>query len=247
MSKNKNSNTKTALAILLVVAGTGVLGVNIWKQSQGPTAYEGPDDYGMDGSDLPPLGDELEDHTGMDSPDARPDDESRSTHRLGVDLLALCGSFERGKSVPDRFRSLAIVADASTTPAPGVEQMPQDSIRWETEPDPPEMVVSLTMRTGGVARASIDGAIVGVGDRVAAGEVTRIEEHGIEVDTGRYRLFYDMDMPFPREFRAELARRLAEQEQNNEPSDADDPAAYASTIDADPAGGANPGHETGRK
>ncbi|MGE3174639.1 MAG: hypothetical protein AB7O97_18550 [Planctomycetota bacterium] len=82
--------------------------------------------------------------------------------------------------------------------------------RW-TGPPPAPLHVTFVMVGADIARASVDGAIVGVGDELAgaAGTVVEIRREGIRVQTSSRSLFYELADPVPREYRAEAARRAA--------------------------------------
>ena len=199
---------KTITALALLSLGGAVLGRSLWNQSLAPApvpaaASQGERELG----DLPPMDD------GTRGESAFPSTEGHSgveqVARMRRDLLSLFGSYQPGDTVCNGFR------EAGFPPAsPLVEMAPRGmdlrDLGWGDRPDPAAMRVTLIMITASAVRAAVDGAVVGVGDRVASGVVTRIVEDGIEVGAGGDSLFYDVEMPYPREFRAEHARREAE-------------------------------------
>jgi hypothetical protein len=113
--------------------------------------------------------------------------------RTDVDLLAAYGSFVPGTAVAQPFAWVPAVAP----PAPGGEvSTPAPDQPGEFRPVP--LNVSLVLLAGRAARAVVDGQIVGIGDRVAAGSVRRITHAGIEVDASARTLFYELRRAWPR-------------------------------------------------
>ncbi|MBM4063094.1 MAG: hypothetical protein FJ265_18660 [Planctomycetes bacterium] len=135
------------------------------------------------------------------------DGKSAEAQRWG-DLLAAHGSFARQGEVPLVF---TVLADAAATgAAPAAETQAGAAARWSGE-DPPALQLGVLLISGAARRAVLGGRIVGVGDAVAGGRVASIERGAVVLRWGGRSLTYDMDDPYPREFRAERQRRAAEQ------------------------------------
>lgn len=125
---------------------------------------------------------------------------------LGVDLLAVHGSWARTGSVRMAFASLV---DVGVAPAPIAETGGPTGVRW-VGPDPPVLHLGVVMIGDVVRRAVIDGAVVGIGDVIGRTTVVAIERDAVVVAWGTRRLTYDLEGDQPREFRAELQRRGGE-------------------------------------
>ncbi len=121
------------------------------------------------------------------------------------DLLAVHGSYDRRTSV---HRAFSLLSDAASTTAavPGGEIQPIEKGRWIGE-DPPSLQLGVVMLSQSSRRAVLGGQVVGIGDAVANGRITAIERGTVAIKWGGRTLTYDLDGPFPREFRAEQRRR----------------------------------------
>lgn len=140
------------------------------------------------------------------APELEPEDDGGAVADegpLGVDLLAVHGSWERSRSVRMAFASLV---DIGVAPAPMAETGGPTGVRW-VGPDPPVLHLGVVMIGDAVRRAVIDGAVVGIGDVVGRTTVVAIERDAVVVAWGTRRLTYDLEGDQPREFRAELQRR----------------------------------------
>lgn len=169
----------------------------------------------------------------IDSTQADPDEDGDATDepigrrgaRLG-DLLLVVGSYRAGDELGKGYRAVeaAVVATPQAVPpaAPAGEVVSIAAPRPAEPPravpgfEPKPMNVTFVMVGGELSRACVDGVIVGVGAKVAAGVITAIRHEGVEVRSGTLTLFYDLDGPLPREYRAEAARRAAAPENPQE-------------------------------
>jgi hypothetical protein len=119
------------------------------------------------------------------------------------DLLAQYGSYRPGTPVRCSFAGV----DPGMPPAaPAGETLPQGGGGW-VGGDPPQLRVSFLMIGGPVARAVVDGVVVGVGDTVAGGRVTAIRADCVVLRAGARTLTYGMDASWPREVARELQQR----------------------------------------
>lgn len=148
---------------------------------------------------------------GGGDPTAMPPDENAVADASATpqipwrDLLAVHGSFDRRTAVRRAFSLLADVA-STTAAAPGGESQPVETGRW-TGADPPSLQLGVVMLSESSRRAVLGGRVVGVGDVVSDGRITAIERGTVTVKWASRTLTYDLDGPFPREFRAEQQRR----------------------------------------
>ena len=213
-------NKKTAIAALLLAAGSAVFAYGLREQLFGVREV-GPETFDDPSLDLPPMegGPKSSDDAMMPGDDEGAASVSDGRRASSVDLLAKHGSLEQLASVNASFRNrfadqAQMQGDGSssaTNPAPApLGETLRDG--WKSDEWPSEHRISLVMMTG-VPRAVVDGRVVGVGDAIAAGTVTAIDAHGVEVDTGSRHLYYDLVGPYPREFRSELQRRSAQQQE----------------------------------
>lgn len=120
------------------------------------------------------------------------------------DLLAAYGSFGIDQAVRVAF---SVLADAPKTPAaPVAETQPQPVGSWAGD-DPPELSLGVVMISTGARRAVLGGRVVGLGDAIGEGEVAAIEPGVVRLRWHGRELTYDLEDGWPREFRAERARR----------------------------------------
>lgn len=179
--KRQRKSVHPLLALGLLALGVAVFAVNVAPLLQGG-------DVGGSASPAP-----------LASEDAAP--EPAAEDELG-DLLAQFGSYAPGTAVRQAFgRGDGIAA------APAVETAPVAGA-WQGD-DPPQLHLGFLMLGGAVARAVVDGAIVGIGDPVAGGSVAAIHKDCVVLRLGARTLTYDMDTAWPREFGRELQRRSA--------------------------------------
>lgn len=122
------------------------------------------------------------------------------------DLLAACGSYGGEGPVPHVFAPPGPAASPARTVRGGRSEA--GAGLWEG-PDPPPLRVGFVLVADGVARAVVDGRVVGVGDRVAGGAVVAIARDHVQVRGAERTLTYDLTDPWPREFRTELLQRAA--------------------------------------
>lgn len=123
------------------------------------------------------------------------DEAGRGEAPAGADLLAAYGSYRVGQAVANPF---VWFATATVPAAPGGEVAPATAQPFEPVP----MTVSLVLLADPVARAVVDARVVGPGDQVAAGVVTRVTREGVEVQHGDRRLFYELRRRWPRGYDA---------------------------------------------
>ncbi len=122
------------------------------------------------------------------------------------DLLLQVGSYRQGQKLGSAFRRLSPQPVASAPAGETAALAAAGGLAFEPVP----MRVSFVMVGGDLTRACVDGIIVGLGATVAAGTITAIRHEGVEVQTHGQTLFYDLTAPLPREYRAEAARRSAQ-------------------------------------
>lgn len=175
-----------AFAALALALGAGVAGRSIFVALRPPSA--GAPDAAANVDDAP----------------ASDTESSSSAAPEWQDLLALHGSWDRTGDVQLVFASAEQAAPARPAPAGEVAVVGRDA--WIGEA-PPALRLGVVMISGVARRAVIDGRIVGVGDRILGGEVTAIEAGMVVVRQGDRSLTYDFAGTWPREFRAEAARR----------------------------------------
>lgn len=121
------------------------------------------------------------------------------------DLLAVHGSFDRTKDVRLAFVAFEYPSFWAGSGDAAAEQYG----RWSGE-DPPLLKLGVVMVSAASRRAVLGGRVVGIGDEVASGRVVAIEASSVVLQWSGRRLTYDLDGDAPREFRAELAQRAAE-------------------------------------
>lgn len=138
-----------------------------------------------------------------DALDADAAGETGDSTALG-DLLVAWGSYRRGTPLVNPF-AVVTAAVRSVPPAPAGE-MARTAGPWPGV-DPPRMQLTFVLLGGDLARAVVDGNVVGIGDQVAAGAVVAIARDSLRVRAADRELTYDLTDPWPREFRAELAAR----------------------------------------
>lgn len=177
-----------AFAALALSLGLGVAGRSIFVALRPPSA--GAADVAANVDDV-------------STPDA---ESSSSAAQEWQDLLALHGSWDRTGDVQLVFASADQMTPARPAPAGEVAVVSRDG--WRGEP-PPALRLGVVMLSGASRRAVLDGRIVGVGDRILDGEVTVIEAGMVVIRRGDRSLTYDFADTWPREFRAEAARRAA--------------------------------------
>lgn len=159
----------------LLVLGASVFAVSLSRQFGGPLSSSDAD------------GETLVVEEGSGDDDAPPS---------GADLLAAYGSHRAGQPVADPFVWQEATATVAATPAG--EVAPTTNQPFEPLP----LTVTLVLLADPVARAVVDARVVGPGDEVAAGVVTRVTREGIEVRNGIHRLFYELRRPWPRGYDA---------------------------------------------
>jgi len=132
---------------------------------------------------------------------AEPDDIATN----GIDLLAAYGSF--AADFPVRLAFVAVApADAVAVPLGETAAM----LGIWAGADPPALRLGVVMISGTARRAVLGGQVVGLGDEVQGACVRSIERGRVVVSWGARTLTYDLEDCWPREFRAEHARRAAE-------------------------------------
>lgn len=125
------------------------------------------------------------------------------------DLLLAHGSFDHTKPVRVAFSTLAQVAQVAA--APGGETRSADFGAWSGD-DPPMLQLGVVMVSEASRRAVLGGRVVGIGDKIDAGEVMAIERGSVMVRWKGRVLTYDLEEQYPREFRSEMVRRRAKSE-----------------------------------
>lgn len=121
------------------------------------------------------------------------------------DLLLQVGSYRQGTDVTPAFGARQVVAPGSV-PAGETATVPTPRpAQFVAVP----MAVTFVMVGSGLARACVDGQVVGVGARVAAGTVARIAKDRVEVTSPAGTLVYDLDDPLPRGHRVTAAQPAA--------------------------------------
>ncbi len=150
------------------------------------------------------------------------------------DLLAAHGSFD-GRDVRLAF------AVAIDTPVPGAAPGGETAATAAPEAwvgdDPPRLRVGVVMVGTGAQRAVFGGRVVGVGDDFSGGRVAAIEPGVVTFEWNGRKLHYELAGDLPREFRAEEARRAADQKVK------DDAAKGAAAGGEPAAGGADAGKD----
>ncbi len=187
--KKKDSPWKVVGAVAILLVGAVICYRSLAGTALPPAAQSAPADEPLPEDGGEPVG----------------DGEVRRSD-LG-DLLAVVGSYRQGAAVRSVFRAGLPAAAVAPTPAPDVETAPPIA---ELATDPVPMHVTFVMVHGPQSRACVDGQVVGVGSKVAAGVVLAIQDKGVQVRGQGRTLFYDLADPLPREFRAEAARRAAQ-------------------------------------
>ncbi|MCA8943003.1 MAG: hypothetical protein KDB80_10625 [Planctomycetes bacterium] len=212
-----HQTTKTLAAFALLVTGGFVLAHSLWDAGdEVPKEANSSEEFEAD--DMPPL--DADPLSGL--ADITEPGNGDRTDRIEVDLLALYGSFDPTSDVQDAF---ATQAEFHAAPrGESVALATGRTIDWTGQLEPPRMSVSLVVIKDTGACAAVDGAVVRVGDRIAGGRVTQINEQGMQVSIGGLSLFYELQQPYPREFLPELARRgLALQDETPTPIESEDP------------------------
>jgi hypothetical protein len=130
------------------------------------------------------------------APEPSPDDAP------GVDLLAIWGSFRVDQAAANPFSPSVVDGFPA---APGGAAPPPAATGDREDRPPRPLDVSLVLMAERVSRAVVDGQVVGIGDRIAAGTVHAIARTGIEVDDGRRVWFYELRTPWPRGYRPPTA------------------------------------------
>ncbi|MCA8948807.1 MAG: hypothetical protein KDE27_04850 [Planctomycetes bacterium] len=117
------------------------------------------------------------------------------------DLLAEYGSFDGGTV---RVAFSVFEGGVPAMPAPVGEVAPTQ--RWDGV-DPPELRLGVVMVSERSRRAVVAGRVVGLADEVGGGIVQQITRDKLVLLWHGMALTYDLDDGWPREFRAERARR----------------------------------------
>ena len=214
---------KVCLAALGLIVGVYVF----WRGVAGSSGLE--DEYPYDDPALladPEL--EAEDEFEGDLPVNSADDPVAHTGPAALplqrsstgDLLAGFGSHVIGATVPQVFAvelATGRVAHTAQGPAANMLAAPMGEMApaaratagWQGA-DPAKMHVTFVLCSPSANRAIVDGQILGVGDLSKAGIVLAIEPDGMRVArTGvEGSLFYPLGESWPREFAAELQRRV---------------------------------------
>jgi len=125
-----------------------------------------------------------------------------ATAAASRDLLPEHGSYEGG----DVRLAFAAAEQVEPPPAPAAEVDAPAGDSWRGLA-PPQLRLGVVLVGTTSRRAVIEGALVGVGDRVQGGEVVAIDAGMVVLQHGDRRLTYDFQDAWPREYRAEAARR----------------------------------------
>lgn len=183
--RQQTRSKSTAVAVLFLVASAGIA----------TFAFFGNGSAGAGGAAAGAIADLF----------AGPEPQSSETVESdanGRDLLAVFGSYDLHQSVGLAF---ALLEELEPPPAP-IGETSIDLARW-TGADPPELRIGVLMVAASTRRAVVDGTVVGVGDRLGRAVVAEVTREAVLVSWMGRRLTYDFESQYPREFRAELARR----------------------------------------
>lgn len=191
-AKRKGLGPAGALALLAVCGGIALFSMREYLFGAGAAAPKDATTFAVEEPD-----------PAADAP--KGDREGGDVDLPGRDLLAEHGSWAGAAPVRMAFASLLEVAIQA---APAGET--SSGSRW-VGADPPTLHVGVLMVGETTRRAVVDGAVVGVGDRVAKSTIVAIDRDCVAVLAGGRRLTYDLENEYPREFRAELQRRGAVQ------------------------------------
>lgn len=202
--RKQKKGPSPALAVGLLLAG-------VWVAARGL----------LGGGAVDPLA--VGDHGGMDA--TVPDDDGVGLDTDAevvpfVDLLHAFGSYQRGREVRLAFAAFEY---PSFWAAPGGESDATYG-RWVGE-DPPQLRLGVVMVSAGARRAVLGGRVVGVGETFDTCKVLTIDPGVVTIEWSGRRLTYDLQDESPREFRAELAQRRAEQADATEAGPSDQAAA----------------------
>ena len=196
--KTKKKGMHPAVAVLVLV---GCLGFSVKSISSSVGQTAAGDIVGLMGLDA---GDVIE-----------IEDEQQLEDIQWYDLLAEFGSIER--SQPVRLAFAVVTSEQPVGAAPFGETAPAIRGNW-TGDTPPFLRLGVVMVSAKSRRAVLGGTVVGVGGAIAGSAVQAIEPGVLRLQWRRRELTYDLDSEVPREFRAENARRLLEQQAAGEVS-----------------------------
>lgn len=174
-----------------------LLGAGIWVASASLFGSSGAQPQ----SDTPPAWEEpLDEEAGADVADAS---------GPGRDLVAEFGVYDGSDPVPACFAALPEAAAVLVPAAPSGETA-GDAAKWTGDP-PPQLVVGVIFVGERSRRAVVGGRVVGIGELLGEARIESIERKGLLVVWRNRLLTYDMQSPFPREYRATAQQRAGEQ------------------------------------
>lgn len=189
--REKRLTQQPWFAAVLLGAGLWVASASLFGSSASPP-----------GIDTPPAWEEpLDEAAGADVADAS---------GPGRDLVAEFGVYDGSDPVPECFAALPEAAATVLLPAAPSGETAGDATQWTGDP-PPQLVVGVIFVGERSRRAVVGGRVVGIGEVLGEARIESIERKGLLVVWRNRLLTYDMQSPFPREYRARAQQQAGEQ------------------------------------